>query len=257
MFKKIMIILGLVAVCAVFSGYFYCAGRYSVEQADSMRCNDINVIIKNSQKQNFISEDEVAAMINKSVKGSRIDEINTYAIEQLLCSSSAISQAEAYIVSPTTLTLEVTQRNPVVRFQTPNGGFYCDSSGFILPLLGKVTLNLPVVDGNLQFAVPASGSGYPEKGMEWLHGLLNLTENIRSNPYWSQEIQQIWVEPNTDIVLYTKSGNEKFIFGNTGDIDAKFKKMSGYYRTIKPEAKAKGKVYTSVNLKYKDQIICK
>ena len=59
------------------------------------------------------------------------------------------------------------------------------------------------------------------------------------------------------MVLYTRSGDEKFIFGSLNDIDDKLTKMAGYYRTIKPQAKAKGKTYKTVNLKYKDQIICK
>ena len=153
--------------------------------------------------------------------------------------------------------LEVTQRNPVARFQTSAGGFYCDSSGFILPLLGRVTLDLPVVSGRMMFDAPAGLSGYPTRGRDYLENLLHLTEAIRNNSYWSREIEQIWVEENSDIVLYTRSCDEKFIFGGLNDIEDKLTKMAGYYRTIKPQAKAKGKTYTTVNLKYKDQIICK
>lgn len=257
MFKKILAILGLVVVCAIFSGYFYFTGRYAATQADLQRCNNIDVIITNPQEQNFISQSEVADMVKRSVLGTKTDNLNTFALEQRLCASSAICKAEAYIKHPATLTLEVTQRNPVVRFMTPTGGFYSDSSGYILPLLGKVTLDLPVISGRLLFEVPASLSGYPKRGQQWLKDMINLSETIRNNSYWSQEIEQIWVEENSDIVLYTKSCNEKFVFGNPQDVDAKLQKMAGYYRTIRPEAKAKGKTYTTVTLKYKDQIICK
>ena len=257
MFKKILVILGLVVVCAIFSGYFYCAGRYSASQTALERCNNIDVIITNPQQQNFISEDEVADLVRNAVIGKQVENINIYALEERLCASSAICQAEAYVSSPTTLTLEVTQRHPVVRFMGAGGGFYCDSSGYILPLLGKVTLDLPVVSGRLLFDAPASRSGYPARGREWLTQMLRLCDAIRTNSYWSREIEQIWVEDNTDVVLYTRSGDEKFIFGGLSDIEAKLDKMAGYYRTIKPQAKAKGKSYSTVNLKYKDQIICK
>ena len=257
MFKKILVILGLVLVCAVFSGYFYLTGSYAASQSEGQRCDNIDVIITNPQEQNFISESEVADMVRKSVIGKQTDEINAFALEQRLCASSAICKAEAYVSGPTTLTLEVTQRHPVVRFMTPGGGFYCDSSGYILPLLGKVTLDLPIVSGRMLFDVPASRSGYPARGREWLTDMLRLTETIRTNAYWSREIEQIWVEDNTDVVLYTRSGNEKFILGSPRDAAAKLEKMAGYYRTIKPAAKKEGKNYTTVNLKYKDQIICK
>ena len=255
MFKKILVILGLLVVCALLSGYFYCADRYMAGELKKTPCSDVDVVITNNHSQNFISEDEVAGMVRSSVIGKKIDEINTFALEQRLCRSSAICKAEAYMQGPSTLVLEVTQRNPVARFQTTEGGFYCDSSGYILPLLGKVTLDLPVVSGHIRFDAPKSG--YPAEGREWLGDMLRLTEAIRNNSYWSREIEQIWVAENSDIALYTRSCDEKFILGGLDGINDKLTKMAGYYRTIRPQAKAKGKTYTTVNLKYKDQIICK
>ena len=257
MIRKILVILGFVVICTMLSGYFYCADRYAATQSSSTRCDKIDVIITNGQSQNFISESEVADMVRRSAIGKKPSDINIYSLEQRLCNSSAICKAEAYMRAPSTLVLEVTQRNPVVRFQTSGGGFYCDSSGFILPLLGKVTLDLPVVSGKLMFDTPDNLSGYPTRGKKWLEDMINLTETIRNNSYWSREIEQIWVDDNSDVVLYTRSCDEKFIFGGLDDVDAKLNRMAGYYRTIRPEAKAKGKTYKTVNLKFKDQIICK
>ncbi|MBO4557599.1 MAG: hypothetical protein J5693_03205 [Bacteroidales bacterium] len=257
MFRKILVILGFVVVCALFSGYFYCADRYAAQQAKQLKCDKINVIITNSQAQNFVSESEVAGMVRPAALGKKLGDLNINALENYLCQTSAICKAEAYVSTPSTLNLEVTQRNPVARFMTPQGGFYCDSSGYILPLLGKVTLDLPVVSGKLMFRTPAGGSGFPKEGGPWLKDMLTLTETIRSNPYWSREVVQIWVNEASDMVLYTRSCDEKFIFGSLTDIDAKLEKMAGYYRTIRPSAAKNGKKYSVVNLKYKDQIICK
>lgn len=257
MFRKILVILGFVVICALFSGYFYCADRYASSQGDKTYCDKIDVIIVNSHSQNFVSESEVADMIRSAAIGKKMEDININGLEKRLCASSAICKAEAYLRSPSTLVLEITQRNPVARFQSSRGGFYCDSSGFVLPLLGKVTLDLPVVSGRMMFDVPDNLSGYPTRGREYLEGMLQLTEAIRNNSYWSREIEQIWVEDNSDVVLYTRSGDEKFIFGGLNDIDGKLTKMAGYYRTIKPAAQKENKHYNTVNLKYKDQIICK
>ena len=257
MFKKILVIFGLIATCVLLSGYFYCAERYTARELEDVRCTGIDVVISNSNAQNFITESEVADMVRRQVMGVKMGDINTHNIEKKLCTSSAICKAEAYIQGPSNLVLEVTQRLPVARFQREDCGFYCDSSGFVLPLLGKVILDLPVVSGRFPFSVPASLSGYPDKGREWLSGMLCLTETIRNNSYWSREIEQIWVEDNSDVVLYLNSCDEKFILGSFNDIDGKLEKMAGYLRTIRPQALAKGKKYTSVNLKYKDQIICK
>ena len=252
-----MVILGLVLVCTLLSGYFYCADRYASKVLQDVRCNKIAVHICNSHPQNFISEGEVADMVRRDVIGTKLGDINTFELENKLCSSSAICKAEAYMQGPATLVIEVTQRNPVARFQTSEGGFYCDSSGYILPLLGKVILDLPVVSGNLPIKVSSRSGGYPEQGRDWLRQMLTLTETIRKNSYWSREIEQIWVESNSDVLLYTGSGNEKYILGSLDDIDGKLSKMAGYQRTIRPMADKENKHYKTVNLKYKDQIICK
>ena len=257
MFKKILVIFGLIATCVLLSGYFYCAERYTAKELRDVRCTGIDVVICNSQAQNFISEGEVADMVRRSVMGMKMGDINTFELENRLCASSAICKVEAYIQGPSNLVLEVTQRIPVARFQREDCGFYCDSSGYVLPLLGKVIMDLPVVSGKLPFKTPASLSGYPDKGREWLLDMLRLTETIRNNSYWSREIEQIWVEDNTDVVLYANSCDERFILGSLDDIDTKLDKMAGYMRTIKPMAKREGKVYKTINLKYKDQIICK
>ena len=257
MIRKILVILGFLVICTMLSGYFYCADRYASTQTSTLKCDKIDVVITNDRQQNFISESEVADMVRRSAIGKKPDEINIHSLEQRLCNSSAICEAEAYMRAPSTLVLEVTQRNPVARFQTARGGFYCDSTGFILPLLGKVTLDLPVVSGKVLFDAPDNLSGYPTRGKQWLEKMICLTEKIRNNSYWSREIEQIWVEDNSDVVLYTRSCDEKFIFGGLDDIDGKLTKMAGYYRTIRPEAKKAGKTYSTVNLKFKDQIICK
>ena len=257
MFRKILVILGFLLVCGLFSGYFYCAERYSRQQASMLECDKIEVIITNSHSQNFITKAEVADMVRPAVFGMTIGDIDMDGLERYLCASSAICKAEAFVRNPATIVVEVTQRNPVVRFQTSEGGFYCDSSGYILPLLGKVTLDLPIVSGKLLFDVPKDHKGYPESGREWLSDMIRFTESVRNNPYWSREIEQIWVDDNRDVVLYTGSCSERFVLGSLDDTGDKLEKMAGYYRTIRPRALSKGKTYSTVNLKYKDQIICK
>ncbi len=257
MFRKILVISLFVLICILFSGYFYCADRCVANLGTPLSGEDIKVIITNRQGQNFVSESELAERIKPAVVGKTIEDLNINALEDFLCGSSAICKAQAYVQHPSTIVLEVTQRNPVVRFQNESSGFYCDSSGYILPLLGRITLDLPIVGGKFPFKTPKRYDGYPESGREWLLKLIHLSEAIRNNPYWSREVEQIWVENTGDVVIYTRSGNEKFIFGSLDDSDAKLTKMAGYYRTIKPKGLAAGKHYTTVNLKYRDQIICK
>ena len=109
MFRKILVIVGFVVVCALFSGYFYCADRYARQQTAGVRCDKIDVVITNSNAQDFISKEEVTEMVRSAAIGKKMDEINIHGLEQRLCASSAICKAEAYLRMPSTLSLEVTQ----------------------------------------------------------------------------------------------------------------------------------------------------
>lgn len=49
MFRKILVILGFVAVCLLFSGYFYCAEYFSSQDTARLTCNKIKVVIKTAK----------------------------------------------------------------------------------------------------------------------------------------------------------------------------------------------------------------
>ena len=80
-----------------------------------------------------------------------------------------------------------------------------------------------------------------------------MVNYMQGNAIWAENIVQIHVDQNSDIILVPREGDEKFIFGSPDDAAAKFSRIEKYYQYIKPGEKQ----YTSVNVKYKGQIICK
>lgn len=212
---------------------------------------------QNSQSQNLINEHEIEEIVRPIALDRTIKDINIKYLEDYLRGQSAVIDAEAFVSGPSTVVVEVALRKPVVRFQTQQGSFYCDHDGYIIPMQGKSTFELPIVSGNIQFEVPKDFTGYPASGSQWLGKLIDFSETISNNSYWSREIEQIWIDNNGDVELFTNSCSERFIIGSLNSTSDKLDKMAGYYRTIRPKAAAKGKRYTTVNLKYKDQIICK
>ena len=72
---------------------------------------------------------------------------------------------------------------------------------------------------------------------------------------WRGGFKYIDIENNGDISLNPVKGKEKFIIGNTENIEDKFSKIEDYYKYIVP-SKEEG-YYTYVNVKYKGRIICR
>lgn len=260
MFRRILIIFGLMVICALFSGYFYHTGRYTAEYEADLRCNSIQVTFKGNPRQKFITEDDLKEVVASSVIGKTVSEIDTEELEKTVSETGVICHAEIYVSQPSVLVMEVEQRNPIVRINTDSFSCYADSSGYLLPLMDDIILDLPIISGHLPLVAQQDLRGFPISGRDWLHHTLTLTETVRRNSYWGSEIEQIWVNADSDFVLFTRSMPESFIFGQIGDrndIQEKLEKMAGYYRTIRPMAEGNNIHYKTVNLKYKDQIICK
>ena len=241
-------------VAALFGAYFYFVSRLEAKEAPALTCSRINVIIQDSLAKNFISVADIRRMVADSTLGVRLADINTHSIEQALTQSGAISTAEAFTVYPDALDIVITQREPVVRIRTAERDFYCDRNGFLLPVTGAKALNLPVVTGRLPIELHQGTVEDPD-GAAWLGNLLTFTERVRNNAYWSEEIEQIEVAPDGNITLYLRKRPFRIIFGSATDLDAKFRKMSVFYKTILPTEEGAG--YKTVNLKYKNQIICR
>ena len=68
-------------------------------------------------------------------------------------------------------------------------------------------------------------------------------------------IEQIYVDKNGDIILSPKVGNMEIIIGQMNNLEDKFSRLLAFYNNIAP---SQGwNKYSTVNLKYKDQIVCK
>ena len=68
-------------------------------------------------------------------------------------------------------------------------------------------------------------------------------------------IEQIYIAENGDIILCPQVGNLEVIFGDLNNIEEKFHRLLAFYKNIAPH-EGWGK-YSTVNLKYRKQIVCK
>ncbi len=72
---------------------------------------------------------------------------------------------------------------------------------------------------------------------------------------WDKRLKYIRVESNGDLVAVPMEGREQFILGRPEAMPEKFSKINEYYKRIRPSVEEN--YYSSVNVKYKGQIICR
>ena len=234
--------------------------RVSRRQRHEQTCCGIDVRILDSARLSFITVQDVKDCIREGYgvwNGRRLDSLGLRRIEAVLKDRSAILTSEAYTTRDGILHVRVTQREPVVRFQGPDGGFYSDENGFLFPLQQGYTSRVPIIDGNVPVR---TGDGYKGQARtpqerEWIEGIIGLVRYIDRSKTWGSAIVQITVDAHGDIVMVPRTGKERFIFGRPDDWADKFSRMERYYTCIAP-SKEEG-YYATVNLKYPGQIICR
>ena len=254
--KRPLTITLRIAGIALLLAAFVLLGLLSRRARRERTCEGVQVEF--SDDFNFVTEDDIKGYIDRfagNYMGRRLDSLDLNGIENMLDQQSAVLKSEVYSGGDRRLHVIISQREPVLRFQGTDYGFYIDDRGFIFPLQDNYTSLVPVIDGHIPVKVSPGykGEALTEKEGAWIRGVQDMISYMQSNAIWAENIVQIHVDENSDIILIPRDGKEKFIFGSPDDAPAKFSRIEKYYQYIQPE----GKEYTSVNVKYKGQIICK
>ena len=259
MVKKVLTYIGLSLLTIALGAYFYFAMQLQRRYADKEVCREIKVTLLDSAQNRFVTKTEVIDIIENFAGhpiGKKNSEINLANIELLLNKRSAIRGSQASLYRNGTLAIDITQRRPLLRIHTQNGGFYVDETGYIFPLVESFSSYVPIVTGNvpLDLNVDHRGNAAGEEE-RWINKLVELGIFLNNNPFWNAMIEQIYIAQNGDVILCPKVGNLEVIFGDLNNIEEKFHRLLAFYKNIAPH-EGWGK-YSSVNLKYKKQIVCK
>lgn len=251
----LLLVLACAAVWVVSSGM---AGK-ALRVRTCKGKETLEVIVRDSLERKFVAKEDVEKWLDKEYRayaGLRLDSVDLGRIESIVLGHSAVRSCEAWLTDDGTLHIELTQRQPAVRFDEGTNGYYCDAEGFIFPLQARGSVDVPVVDGKLPLHVARGFKGSPaaDYEREWLGKILALAAHMKGTP-WEQIIQRISVEDSGDLVITPVKGREKFLFGPPVRIAEKFSLMEKYYTTVAPSKEAG--YYGTVDVRYSGQLVCR
>jgi cell division protein FtsQ len=219
----------------------------------------IQVTVLDSAVRHFVAKEDLEKWLDldyHAYVGLPLDSVNLDRIEQLVMSRSSVRSCEAWLTDDGTLHLDISQREPVVRFDDGHNGYYADATGFIFPLQARGSAEVPVVDGKLPLKVERGFKGMPEDPaqLEWLRQVIGLVDFIKDS-VWENNIKQITVDAKGDLVLTPWEGRERFIFGEPVRIKEKLLLMRSYYEAVAPSQDPG--YYSTVDLRFRNQLVCR
>jgi len=213
--------------------------------------NDVQVDIISNVGNQFISEAEVIELMrgDQNILTLPVSKWDMSEMERRVEANPFVMDAEVFRDVKGNVLVRVNQRKPIGRiYHKYERDKYIDGSGNLLPTTARHTARVPLIE--------IQGLNWEDNLTETNYGsdLLELLKFIEKDNFWRAQIAHIVVEADGQIEMIPQVTKQKIVLGMPEDIEAKFEKLMIFYKKILP---AKGwNNYSTVNLKFKDQIIC-
>ena len=209
----------------------------------------IKEIVINSENK-FLDRYQIESLITEKMdKDSIIKNVNI--IEKNILANPFVKEIKLYQDLSNKLIVDLVQYQPIARLVYENKkDLYIDLHGNIFPTSTKFSERVILIHtaDNINFDLKnINSTDYGKK-------IFTMINYIINDIFLSKIISEIDINYNKNIIIYPQVSKQKIIFGYPEKIDVKFDKLMLFYKKILP---AKGwNTYKSVNLKFKNQIIC-
>jgi len=203
----------------------------------------------------YIERTEINQLLTKNREtliGKTLKTINIHQIEHSIKSNPFVKHAKVYADMDGTLWVQIKQREPLMRvLNILNQDFYIDRNGFKMPISKVFTPNVLVANG---FIMEHFSHRVDTLKTQLVKDLFKTAVFIENDALWSQQIEQVYVNANADFELVPRVGDHKIILGNADALDIKFRNLLAFYKKALPSVG--WNTYKTINLKYKNQIVC-
>jgi len=222
-------------------------------------CTKVSINIADEATNGFINSKEIKKRL-EATKLYPLDKpmryIDARKIEETLKTSPFVQTAECFKTQDGHVNISVTQRLPLVRIKAQNGDdYYLDDNDCIMPN-SHYTSDLIIATGNISrpFA---------------MNYISPLSKSLMNNELWKNQIEQINVLQDRTIELIPRVGNHVIVLGQLPEaklksdiaqrvdqfLQRKLRRLELFYRY--GLSQAGWNKYSSINLEFDNQIICK
>lgn len=197
------------------------------------------------------------------VKGQPLGQIDLEQIHKVIAGSPFVKSANLTIDVNGKVKASVEQRNPIARVIDKTGAqYYLDSEGKRVPISHEFTARVLIASGKIE---PITGKAEETKNdltaepYKLLPGdvqkVFVVTRQLRNEPFLNAMVEQIYINPQGEIELIPKIGEQSILLGDTTGLQEKLEKLKIFYTMC--NRTEQWAAYRLINLKYHGQVICK
>lgn len=247
MFKKVLhIALWSLSVVVIFISL-----GFSIKQNQQLKCADVRVNITDSIQEQFIRSNDIEQWVRRNYRGvfgQPLHSVDLRKIEDGLRKLQSVENVAVYtnvydngVKSFGSLVVKIKQREPVFRVVGAGHAFYMDKLGKVIDWSPRYTPRVLIVGGLVS----------PDFARK---KLLPLISFINGNPFWSAQIDQIYVNAVGELSMIPRVGEQIILFGEPEDFQIKFRNLKALYT----EGFKNGgwSLYKTINVEFRNQIVC-
>ena len=224
---------------------------FSSRESKNISCHYIQIEFGENELIT-VSEDEIIRMVkaaDSKVIGKDLRQINAHSIEKEIEKHQAILKAEVYkvfakdsMVYKGMLGVRIWHREPVMRVMSSEGSYYLDKTGEKVPVSDRYAARVLVVTGYFSENF-ARGK------------LLSFVLFLKQDPFWNAQIEQVYVDQNSNLLLTPLFGDHIIELGYLEDFAVKLRNVKAFYEQVMVQNN--WDKYEKISVKYKDQVIAK
>lgn len=229
------------------------------------KCREIVVEITDMNLFGFVSESDIVEILNREFHtpiSQKIADISCHDIECRLNQHPSIERADAFISIDRKLHIRLRQRKPILRVYSGKSSYYLDNNGKVMPLSKKYTAHVPIASGNISIPYSMLDSTVNNsihhldstRVPELYFDLLRLAQFLENHKFWNAQIEQVYVDKESEFELIPRVGNHSIVLGGVDNLEKKFRKLMIFYK--KGLSKTGWNEYETINLKFENQVVC-
>ena len=240
--KTVLLKLFMLLLLTVYLVYAFVHYRNA---EDTATCEGIDIEVADSTHAGFISSAEADRILRASggiyPVGKSMSDVSCRAIEEVLVGNPFVEEAVCFKTSGERVRVVLKQRLPLLRVMADNGDdYYLDEEGTVMESMGYVA-NLAVATGHIDREFSATE-------------LARIGRFLRANPFWDDQIEQIYVEENRSINLVPRVGDQVIHIGTADSLGKKFRNLMAFYKKVMPEVG--WNKYSEIDVTHPDQVVC-
>ena len=262
--KKFSKILLIFAVVFCLGGLIWLIIAVRTVRVQTL-CKEVSINIRYINTDIFITEKQISDIIEAPTKLEKlpIEKINIAALKKLIEEQPYASKVDVKTSIDGILKISILQREPITRvFNQDGDSFYIDREGVLLPIINGTSSRLITASGFIaqkyttegRFKLSDKKSDSIELASNPLFKIFKMASFIDNKPFLKAMVEQIFINNKNEIEIIPKAGDQIIVFGDIDQMDEKFSYLRAFYRSAMNNGG--WNKYATINLKYKNQVVC-